>query len=115
MTRSEYGGQEYGVGCDGNPISVFDLLRQMKPAWMSKGECLNPGYDPRWWHGEGQSEHDVTNRRRAKHICEHDCQVQMTCLEYALEHPREIGVWGGMTERERKQYVKVRRTFEVAS
>ncbi|MGX6509368.1 WhiB family transcriptional regulator [Rhodococcus sp. SJ-2] len=37
----------------------------------------------------------------AKRIC-HSCPVSMQCLRYALESGERYGVWGGMTEEERK-------------
>ncbi|MCK0092041.1 WhiB family transcriptional regulator [Rhodococcus sp. F64268] len=37
----------------------------------------------------------------AKRICR-SCPVSMQCLRYALESGERYGVWGGMTEEERK-------------
>jgi WhiB family redox-sensing transcriptional regulator len=37
---------------------------------------------------------------RALKICE-KCDVRVHCLEYALKHNIQFGVWGGMTERQR--------------
>jgi WhiB family redox-sensing transcriptional regulator len=37
---------------------------------------------------------------RGKTICR-DCQVRLTCLEYALEHNEKFGLWGGVGPRER--------------
>ncbi len=44
--------------------------------------------------------------RDAKRICA-SCQVRSECLEYALEHDERFGIWGGLSERERR---KLRRT-----
>ena len=30
------------------------------------------------------------------------CEVQPECLEYALRHGEKFGIWGGMSERERR-------------
>lgn len=40
--------------------------------------------------------------RAAKKVCE-ACDVQDECLEYALEHKERFGIWGGVTERNRRQ------------
>jgi WhiB family transcriptional regulator, redox-sensing transcriptional regulator len=40
--------------------------------------------------------------REAKRICR-SCEVRADCLEYALEHDERFGVWGGMSERERRR------------
>lgn len=38
----------------------------------------------------------------AKSICRL-CPVQAECLVYAIEHDERFGVWGGKSERERRQ------------
>ena|SRR5579863_8258127 len=38
---------------------------------------------------------------RAKAVCA-ACPVQSQCLSYALRHRQEQGIWGGMTEDERR-------------
>ena len=37
------------------------------------------------------------------------CPVTEPCLEYALEHRIDHGVWGGASERERRRILKRRR------
>jgi WhiB family transcriptional regulator, redox-sensing transcriptional regulator len=39
--------------------------------------------------------------RAAKRICQ-DCPVRLECLDYALEHEERFGIFGGMSERERR-------------
>jgi WhiB family redox-sensing transcriptional regulator len=40
--------------------------------------------------------------REAKRICG-ECPVRAECLEYALEEDERFGIWGGMSERERRK------------
>ena len=40
--------------------------------------------------------------REAKRVCR-GCEVRAECLEYALEHDERFGIWGGMSERERRR------------
>ena len=40
--------------------------------------------------------------REAKRICT-TCEVRAECLEYALEHDERFGIWGGLSERERRR------------
>ena len=40
--------------------------------------------------------------REAKRVCR-SCEVRAECLEYALEHDERFGIWGGMSERERRR------------
>lgn len=44
----------------------------------------------------------------ARRICE-GCPVKEPCLEYALVHRVEHGVWGGASERERRRIARRRR------
>jgi len=38
-----------------------------------------------------------------------ECPVRAECLEFALEHRIDHGVWGGSSERERRRIVRSRR------
>lgn len=47
--------------------------------------------------------------RDAKRICD-DCPVRQDCLDYALTNDVRHGVWGGLSERERRALIRARRT-----
>jgi len=40
--------------------------------------------------------------REAKRICS-GCEVKPECLDYALAHDERFGIWGGLSERERRR------------
>ena len=40
--------------------------------------------------------------REAKKVCV-ACEVRAECLEYALAHDERFGIWGGLSERERRK------------
>lgn len=40
--------------------------------------------------------------REAKRVCA-SCEVRVECLEYALMHDERFGIWGGLSERERRK------------
>ena len=40
--------------------------------------------------------------REAKKICL-GCEVRSECLDYALAHDERFGIWGGLSERERRR------------
>jgi len=40
--------------------------------------------------------------RDAKRICT-TCDVRSECLEYALQNDERFGIWGGLSERERRK------------
>lgn len=39
--------------------------------------------------------------REAKRVCM-KCPVRVDCLDYALENGERFGIWGGLSERERR-------------
>lgn len=40
--------------------------------------------------------------RDAKRICQ-GCAVRLDCLDYALANDERFGIWGGLSERERRR------------
>lgn len=73
----------------------------MSTQWMARGSCRNQPaalFFPS----------DGVGVEIAKAVCE-GCPVQTTCLEYALEHRIDHGVWGGASERQRRRLLKKRR------
>ncbi|WP_331274740.1 MULTISPECIES: WhiB family transcriptional regulator [unclassified Schaalia] len=40
--------------------------------------------------------------REAKAVCQ-SCEVRAECLEYALANDERFGIWGGLSERERRR------------
>jgi WhiB family redox-sensing transcriptional regulator len=64
--------------------------------WRAYAACS--GYDPDLFFSPGALEHKV-----AKRICR-ACPVRKQCLAYAMDEPVDHGVWGGLTERERRRY-----------
>jgi WhiB family redox-sensing transcriptional regulator len=47
----------------------------------------------------------LTRERRAKAICA-VCPVQVECLEYAIRTREPHGVWGGLSEMERRAMLR---------
>lgn len=50
--------------------------------------------------GESKSER-LTRERIAKSICE-TCTVRDECLDHAIDHDERYGIWGGLTDSERR-------------
>lgn len=75
-------------------------------AWMADGACRV--YPPATFFPS-----DGVGVDKARKICA-ACTVTEQCLEYALEHRIEQGVWGGCSERERRRILKRRRLDAIA-
>jgi WhiB family redox-sensing transcriptional regulator len=67
--------------------------------WAARGACRTADPDALFVQGAAQN--------RAKSICM-ACPVRTECLADALDHRIEFGVWGGMTERERRSLLRRR-------
>ncbi|WBU37795.1 WhiB family transcriptional regulator [Homoserinibacter sp. YIM 151385] len=64
-------------------------------AWQSDSLCAQT--DPEAFFPEKGG-----STRDAKRICA-SCEVRSQCLEYALENDERFGIWGGLSERERRK------------
>jgi WhiB family redox-sensing transcriptional regulator len=64
-------------------------------SWQEFSNCL--GVDPDLFFPERGA-----STREAKEVCR-NCVVQGDCLEYALANSEKFGIWGGMSERERRR------------
>ena len=73
----------------------------MDTTWMAHGNCNN--HPPAVFFPS-----DGVGVEVAKEICA-SCPVKEPCLEYAIEHRVDHGVWGGASERQRRRIIKARR------
>ena len=64
-------------------------------SWQDFANCL--GVDPDLFFPERGA-----STREAKEVCR-GCVVREDCLEYALANGEKFGIWGGMSERERRR------------
>jgi len=69
--------------------------------WRQYARCL--GADPELFHPQPDDPAD-----EAKAICS-ICPVREPCLEYAISAREKQGVWGGLTEKERRRLIRQRR------
>ncbi|GAB2870895.1 WhiB family transcriptional regulator [Lentzea nigeriaca] len=71
--------------------------------WRINASCRDEEPDQLFVRGAEQ--------RKAKLVCL-GCPVRMECLAEALDNRIEFGVWGGMTERERRALLRRRPDVE---
>lgn len=77
------------------PLSTVDSEARL--AWVSQARCRGGDPDDLFVRGAAQ--------RKAATICRH-CPVQLECGADALDNRVEFGVWGGMTERQRRALLR---------
>lgn len=76
-------------------MTIADLAA---PEWHARASCSEIGGDL-WFPEKGGS------TREAKRVCM-ACEVRATCLQYALDNEEWFGIWGGLTNRERRKLLK---------
>ncbi|WP_272027677.1 WhiB family transcriptional regulator [Kocuria rosea] len=67
--------------------------------WRSRAACLEK--DPELFFPLGDTGPALLQIEEAKAVC-HRCPVMDICLQWALETGQDAGVWGGMSEDERR-------------
>jgi WhiB family transcriptional regulator, redox-sensing transcriptional regulator len=79
----------------------------MDTEWMARGNCAHE--PPAMFFPS-----DGVGVEVARRICA-TCPVKEPCLEHALLHRIDHGVWGGCSERERRRILKRRRVASLTA
>ena len=83
-----------------------------RAVWWSRAACASA--DPELFFPISYSGPALRQVMRAKAVCAR-CEIQRECLRYALDAGSIQGVWGGMTEEERRRLVRRERRPRVRS
>jgi WhiB family redox-sensing transcriptional regulator len=76
-------------------LGVFDVVGHGQ-IWKLQGSCSKSQFHD-LWYSSGKEEIKL-----AKQMC-YQCPVIKECLIYAFENNEDYGIWGGMTEQERRK------------
>ena len=68
--------------------------------WRNQAICRDT--DPDLFFPIGTTGQALVQIARAKQVCG-ECPVRDECLEYALETNQDSGIWGGLSEEERRE------------
>ena len=81
----------------GNVLPLFGADEEDEGllAWQERALCAQT--DPEAFFPEKGG-----STREAKKVCT-QCEVRAECLEYALANDERFGIWGGLSERERRK------------
>ncbi|MFB7836133.1 WhiB family transcriptional regulator [Streptomyces sp. NPDC056056] len=75
------------------------MAEEDRETWSEGAACRTADPDELFVEGAAQN--------KAKAVCA-GCPVRTECLAHALDHRIEHGIWGGMTERERRALLRRR-------
>lgn len=75
-------------------MNLFLLFDVPEDDWTEQALCAQT--DPESFFPEKGG-----STREAKKVCT-SCPVRAECLDHALEHEERFGIWGGLSERERR-------------
>ena len=82
-------------------MDIIELLSGLEDrGWQARSNCM--GVDPDLFFPERGA-----STREAKEVCR-GCVVREDCLEYALANGEKFGIWGGLSERERRRIRRMR-------
>ena len=75
-------------------------LLDRRPGWRDDAACRDA--DPELFFPEGDIKSAQAQVTMAKRLCR-GCRVSAACLNWALAGGQEAGIWGGLTEDERRR------------
>src|SRR5262245_43285512 len=95
---------------DKEPERVVELFMTPQDAMAGLSELFDEPEEPTWQEQALCAQTDPEaffpekggSTREAKRICA-GCEVRAECLEYALAQDERFGIWGGLSERERRK------------
>ncbi len=76
-------------------FGMLPIVEAEALSWQSQALCAQT--DPEAFFPEKGG-----STREAKRVC-WSCEVRVECLEYALAQDERFGIWGGLSERERRR------------
>lgn len=83
------------IDADTRPTTLAEIFEITAEPWMERAMCAQT--DPEAFYPDKGG-----STREAKNVCR-GCDVRADCLEYALDHQERHGIWGGLSERERRR------------
>jgi WhiB family transcriptional regulator, redox-sensing transcriptional regulator len=67
--------------------------------WLNRSACLDE--DPELFFPIGVTGHALDQIEEARAVCRR-CEVARACLKWAIESGQDAGVWGGLSDDERR-------------
>lgn len=82
------------------PTVGLGLLPEVWEPWRDQALCAQT--DPEVFYPDKGG-----STKEGKKVCL-GCEARLECLQYALDHQERYGIWGGLSERERRKLLRRR-------
>lgn len=89
-----------------NGRSKLSVLFEIDLDWQAQADCLSIG--PEYFFPDEDDDEAID---RAKRFCA-SCPVIAACRNHALRYREDDGVWGGLSAKDRRRILRVRRKAE---
>ena len=86
-------------------IRTSEMINWQIPQF-DNANCLTVG-DPELFFYNGKEKGAKAQIEAAKRVCE-NCVEKLRCLEFALDNEIKEGIWGGLSESERRRIARTR-------
>ena len=97
------------INGDPHRVSRVEGRKAVRELYLLDGDAEELGWQERALCAQTDPEAFFPEKggstREAKRVCL-TCDVRDECLEYALQHDERFGIWGGLSERERRKLKK---------
>jgi WhiB family redox-sensing transcriptional regulator len=80
-------------------VAELSAVAETAASWSWRDQAACAGYDTKLFYAESGSRDE---RAIALSVCQR-CPVRNECLEEALTVPERFGIWGGLTELQRRR------------
>ena len=98
---------DYRADAQPMPVSSWPAAPAGDETWRLDALCAET--DPEAFFPEKGG-----STREAKRVCS-GCEVRAECLESALANDERFGIWGGLSERERRRIRLARRVVPISA
>lgn len=93
---------------DLDPMSwAINSMKNRNREWVAEASCKGMDTDLFFLDQFGQAA-NTERLKIVRPLCK-ECPVRQQCLDYAVDNAIDIGIWGGLTGRERRRYRRDRR------
>lgn len=86
---------------------AINIIKNRNRDWVAEAACKGMDTDLFFLDQFGQAA-NTERLKIVRPLCK-ECPVRQQCLEYAVDNSIDIGIWGGLTGRERRKYRNGRR------